>query len=110
MNRWLRRVVYLFVIVVWLAVMGLPILAFSLAGKGELHFGEDVRLFLVQEEDAEGVGIEWKRPLPPPSSCFRTTVTYIMWQGRTDNTAYCQCYDLQTGSPLPAELLTCEKT
>ncbi len=91
MKHWLRRFLYLVVVVLWLAVMSFPILAFSLAGKGELRFGEDVRLFMVQEEGAEGVGLEWTRPFSPKPSCTRTTVTYLMWEGVAENTTYCQC-------------------
>ena len=110
MKRWLRRVVYVVVVVVWLAVMSFPFLAFSLARKGELHLGEDVRLFLVQEKDAEGVGVERKRPLPSSSSCFRTTITYIMWEGQNDNVVYCQCFDEHTGASLPVNRPSCEKS
>ncbi len=93
MKRLLRPYLYLLVIVAWLVVMSLPIIAFSLAEKGELRFGENVRLFLLHEVDVGGVGVEWKRPLRQQPSCTRTTVTYLMWEGRSENTTYCLCND-----------------
>ena len=108
MRRWLRRVVYLLIIVVWLVVMSLPVLAFSLAGQGELWLGDQVRLFLVQEPTAEGVGVEWTRPLRAQPACARTTVTYIMWAGQSENTAYCRCLDENSGAALPATDQACD--
>lgn len=93
MKRRLRPFLYLVVVVVWLVVMSLPILAFSLAEKEDLRFGEGIRLFLLHEKDAGGVGVEWKRPLRQQPGCTRTTVTYLMWEGQSENTAFCQCSD-----------------
>ncbi len=107
MNRWLRRFLYLIVVMVWLIVMSLPILAFSLAGKGELQLGEDARLFLIQEDEVEGIGLQWTRPFRQQPSCTRTTVTYLMWEGRSENTVYCQCYDKQTGAMRPPVAQSC---
>ncbi len=113
MKRWLRRIFYLLIVIVWLAAMSFPILAFSLAGKGELTFGDDVRsqlrLFLVQESGAEGVGMAWTRPYRPNPSCSTTTIRYLLWEGDNDNAAYCQCYDEQTGAILPTTLQSCRE-
>lgn len=106
MKRWWRRIGYLLIVLVWLLVMALPILAFTLAGRGELTFGDaagsHVRLFLLREPDAEGVGMEWTRPYRDQSNCTRTNVAYILWQGRSQNTSYCQCFDETSGAALPA--------
>lgn len=106
MKRWLRRLGYLIVVIIWLVVMAFPIFAFTLAGRGEMMFGEaagsHVRLFLLREPDAEGIGVEWTRPYRPQPACTRTSVIYVMWQGRSQNTSYCQCFDESSGAVLPA--------
>ena len=106
MKHWLRRLGYLIIVIIWLLIMAFPIFAFTLAGRGELTFGEaagnHVRLFLLREPDAEGVGVEWTRPYRPQPACTQTSVTYIMWEGRNENTRYCQCFDEKSGAALPA--------
>jgi hypothetical protein len=106
MKQWLRRLGYLIIVIIWLLVMAFPIFAFTLAGRGELTFGDTtgshVRLFLLREPDAEGVGVEWTRPYRPQPTCTRTSITYIMWEGRSENTSYCQCFNEKSGAALPA--------
>ena len=112
-KRWFRRLFYLLIVLVWLAAMSFPILAFSLAGKGELTFGDDtrsqLRLFLVQESGVDGVGAAWTRPYRADSACSTTTIRYLLWEGSSDNTVYCQCFDEQTGAALPTTLQACGK-
>ena len=109
MKRWLRRLSYLIIVIVWLLVMAFPIFAFTLAGRGEMTFGDTagshVRLFLLREADVEGVGVEWTRPLRSQPTCTHTSVTYFLWQGQNQNTHYCQCFDKNSGQALPA---TCD--
>ena len=88
--------------------MSFPILAFSLADKEQLRLGENIRIFLVQEADAEGVGLEWTRPSRQQADCTWTTVNYFLWEGRGENTRYCQCFDGRTGQPLPPAAATCK--
>lgn len=74
--------------------MLLPFLAFILAARGEVRIGGEersLRIFLVQEEEAQGVGISWERPLRDQTGCNKTRVTYLMWAGQAQNTAYCLC-------------------
>ncbi|MFN2221957.1 MAG: hypothetical protein ACK2UH_05365, partial [Candidatus Promineifilaceae bacterium] len=58
----LRRLVYLIVIILFLVVMTLPIFAFVLAARGELMIGSDqgnyLRLFMVNTDQAEGIGLQ----------------------------------------------------
>ena len=107
MKHWLRRFSYLIIVILWLVVMALPILAFTLAGRGELTVGDaagsHVRLFLLREPEAEGIGVAWTRPYRSQPACTRTSVTYIMWKGRNENTSYCQCFDQNNGAALPAD-------
>ena len=57
-----RRLAILSFIVIWLILLSLPGLAFSLAARGQLQMGETegnhLRIFLLQERDAEGIGLE----------------------------------------------------
>ena len=111
MKRWLRRLLYLLIIVVWLGVMIFPSVSFLLAMKGQLTLGSSprnhLRLFMVQEDDTNGVGIEWTRPLLGQSDCAQTSITYLLWDGEGENTYYCQCYDPLTGNLLPADQQVC---
>jgi hypothetical protein len=93
--RWLRYLMYVALFGVWLALMFFPCLAFSLAMQQEIQAGGSdgahVRLFLLQEAEKEGVGIEWQRPLPLTDGCYKTAVTYVMWAGEGENITYCAC-------------------
>jgi len=92
MNRWLKRLFYLLLLLLWLMVMLFPATAFVLARKGELHLGESVRIFMVQADDANGVAIEHSRQVGN-SQCRRTSLTYLLWEGEGENVVYCQCVD-----------------
>lgn len=118
MNVWLRRLIYLVIILVWLAIMMLPATAFILARNGQIQVGEPdgphTRLFLLQDADAEGLGLERARTVRPPASgpdtvtCLRTTVSYWMWAGEAgQNTSYCQCIDQATGGLAGLESPSC---
>lgn len=103
---WLRRFVYLLLLLLWLGVISLPLFSVLLAARGELQLGDDprrhLRLFLIQERDTQGIGIEWARPLREEAACYRTRLTYLMWEGRGENVSFCQCLDEPGGAPLPA--------
>ncbi len=93
-----RRLIYLGVIFLWLLVICFPIASFALATRGEISFGDRVhsglRIFLVQEDDAQGIGIEWSRRLRVNPQCSKTGVRYLLWEGRGSDfsTEYCLCY------------------
>ncbi len=101
----------LLVLLVWLALMLLPALAFVLARNGQVQVGDSDgrhwRLFLVQDADAEGLGLEVARPVAPSldapgATCLRTNVGYWLWTGEGQDVAYCQCVDVATGESVPA--------
>ncbi len=104
-KRWLRRLGYIVFILIWLPLILFPAFAFTLAGRGQLQLGGEnlhVRFFLVQEEEADGIGMEWVRPSLRNKSCRQTTVLYYLWEGENNpNTSFCQCTDPATGAPLP---------
>ena len=83
--------------------MAFPFVAFTLATNGELTVGSEsyLRLFLVQEVDANGVGFEWRREAIQTENCLRTSVGYLMWEGESEGVSYCQCFDPITNEVLP---------
>ena len=101
----LRPMAYLVAILAWLFVMSLPVLAFLIATRGQIQLGADaqsnVRLFLVQEENVQGLGVEWSRRDSDSRDCARTTVKYLLWQGggSGQNVEYCRCFDPATNQP-----------
>jgi hypothetical protein len=109
MKRWFRRLLYLILVVVWLLFMAFPFAAFTLATNGEMLIGGEryLRLFLVQEVEANGVGIEWRRGLFQPGNCLRTSVAFLMWEGESEGLSYCQCFDPVTNAPLPVAGSAC---
>jgi hypothetical protein len=111
MNPWLRRLLYGVIFIIWLVVMSFPVFAFLLATQGEIQFGNEprshLRLFLLQEPDVGGIGVEWTRSFLRQPTCSQTTVTYVLWEGEGDNVSFCHCYDALTGELLPANLQPC---
>ena len=75
--------------------MSLPLLTAVLARQGQIQVGRPegsrVRLFLLQERQVEGVGLEWSRPLRQEPGCHRTTVIYFMWRGQGENVRFVTC-------------------
>ncbi len=113
MKIWLRRIGYLLVILVWLVIMAFPITAFVLSTRGEINLGSNprqhVRLFMVQEEDTNGVGMEWARPSGRNRECTLTSINYFLWDGQGEPTSFCQCYDPATGDPSSATIGRCSR-
>jgi hypothetical protein len=113
MNRWLRRSIYTVITLLWLVVMLLPAFAFLLAARGELQVGSSrqnqVRFFMLQQPDADGVGIEWTRPIRQQNQtiCTRTSVRYLLWEGEGEPVNTCRCYT-ETGEVMAAEQAACE--
>lgn len=111
-RRLLRPVLYLLSILVWLFVMSLPLAAFLIATRGEIQLGGDtnsnIRIFLVQESEAQGLGLEWSRQHGDTEGCAKTTVRYLLWEGSEpgQGVEYCRCYD--PGSGLSQETIACE--
>ena len=110
MNRWPRRVLMLVIVLVWLAVVLLPTLAVVLAPHAQLPLGDSDgrhwRLFLLQEPEFEGLGLERARPVAPPlaapsAACLATSVSYWLWAGEGQDALYCQCTDPASGATVP---------
>ena len=110
MNVWLRRLLYLLLLLIWLLVMSFPVIAAVLATQGEIQLGvrteRHVRLFLIQESDDEGVGLEWTQPATTSDDCRHGRIFYFMWEGAGENANYCTCYDA-SGAVVSSEPLSC---
>ena len=106
MNRWPRYFGYLVFLLVWLFLISLPACAFVLATRGQIDLGSTesqyLRIFLVQEKDAEGLGVEWTRPASSQTQCLQTSVRYYLWTGQAQNVIFCQCIDPSKNAVLPA--------
>jgi hypothetical protein len=91
-------------VLLWLAIMALPILAAVLAIRGQIELGDEegrwLRVFMIQERAAEGVGVVWSRPLAAAPHCRYTAVRYLMWRGTGENVSFCVCNDPVTGEAL----------
>ncbi len=103
MKKWLRRSGCFLLILIWLVIMSLPLLAVVIARGGQVRLGAQesahLRVFLVQEEENNGLGIEWMRTSTPAQAqsgenrCWLTSVSYWLWEGQGENVTYCQCFD-----------------
>ena len=99
----LRRITYLFIALAFLVLMSLPIFAFVLAARGELKVGSEqgsnVRLFMVNSDEAEGIGIQRVRKVAYSDNCFHGSVDYLLWEGHAEDLSadYCSCVDERTG-------------
>ena len=91
--------------------MSIPLFSFSLAARNQLQLGADegshVRIFLIQERNAEGIGVEITRPDRLSPGCVETSVRYFMWKGEPENVTFCHCIDLESGYALPASPGAC---
>lgn len=94
MRSWLRRLLYLVIVAIWLVIMLTPLVAIRLARHGQVTLG-DARLFLVQSQDANGVGLQTTHAVADQPACHVVRVRYIFWDGGEAgvNTVNCACDD-----------------
>lgn len=112
MSVWLRRLGYFLLFLAWLVVMVFPFVAALLAIQGQIEIGNELsgrhlRLFLVQEPDREGVGMEWTQP-SAAERCRQGHIIYLMWEGAGDNASYCRCMN-DSGSVTSSEPGRCPR-
>jgi len=92
----------IFLIIFWFFLITVPALSIYLAVNTQLQIGaaenNHLRIFLVQEKNAEGLGFEIIRPFPSTPSCAQTTITYWMWKGKPENVTFCQCNEQQSNA------------
>lgn len=115
MRRWWKRAGYVVVILLWLLLVSFPVVAFFLATQGEIQIGDSssgLRLFLLQEDDNQGLGFQWTRLYDgsnlESAVCSQTSLRYFLWEGDAagQSSDYCQCFDAETQAPLPSESCT----
>lgn len=97
MKRWSRRLFYFLIALVWLMVMLFPVVAVVLATQDQIQIGDDpqsyLRLFLVQDRDTGGLGIQWTRRAAGSTGCAQSSLRYLLWKGEGENVTFCRCYD-----------------
>jgi hypothetical protein len=107
-NTWIRRLGYAAVLLVWLIVMAFPVFAFIMATKEEIQVGDPqgnhLRVFLLMEQDSQGIGLEFSRMSGHEEGCYQSSVRYFLWEGSGENATFCQCID-----PISRNLLSSEQ-
>ena len=105
----LRRFAYSLIVILWLLLMSLPVLAIVLAVRGEVKIGDDqesnIRLFMVTEDEAKGIGFQRvKKANAEREGCYQTSIRYLLWEGQDSglNVSYCTCRDPETGYADPS--------
>lgn len=112
MNVWVKRLLVGLFVLLWIVLLFTPGLAFILAARGQLQVGPQdgrhVRIFLLEDTEEEGLGLERARPVAAPqdavgASCLQTTVSYWFWSGSDDSqdVSFCQCVG-PDGGALPS--------
>lgn len=108
----IRRLAYVVITLLWLILMAFPIVAISLAFKGELRIGSieapKLRLFLVQENENQGIGLEWLTKDSDNAYCQEVKIRYLLWKVEAiqPNVNYCLCHG--TSITQPASTGNCE--
>lgn len=110
-NPWSKFIARFIFVLAWLFFISLPLVAFYLAARQQIQIGAEegshLRIFLLTDSDAEGIGVEFVRPFPSDPDCIETNVRYFLWSGNPENVTFCQCNDPQSNGPLPAKTGGC---
>lgn len=88
----MRRLLYLLFVLVWIVAMTFPTAAVVLAVNKQFTIGS-TRVFLLQQRDAVGVGVQTARPAANDVDCRRNTVRYFLVEGDAENASTCLCND-----------------
>ena len=82
----------------------LPLFGCRLITQGVLQFGDEqgrfLNIFMLQEPDREGIGVQWTRSFDAEAQCTRTTVRYYMFVGEGENLNFCECTQQPVSRPL----------
>ena len=99
---WRSCVVALIVI---LLIGLIPLFACRLITQGVLQFGNEqerfLNIFMLQDPDQEGIGVQWTRAFDDEAQCTQTTVRYYMFVGEGENLDFCECTQEPVSRPLP---------
>ncbi len=95
----LRRPGCLIALVVWFVVLLSPCILLFLAIRGEISIStgsapdQRVRIWLIQEPRQSGIGLSNTQVRQNADGlCVQTNVSFVLWQGEAEPTAYCECY------------------
>ena len=96
-----RRIGCWLAVIFWFALLLTPCALFYFAVQGETTIrtggapGQELRIWLVMEPRTRGFGISNGAVASQTDTalCVQTTTTYVLWAGRGQNAAYCECYE-----------------
>jgi len=93
-------------VLVLLILIGLvPLFGCRLVTQRVLQFGNEdgrfLNIFMLDEPDQEGIGVQWTRSFDDEAVCTRTKVRYHMFVGEGENFDYCECLNEPVSRPLP---------
>ena len=99
-SRPVSRATCLVSALILLLAFGLLGLTLAVAVRGEAQVGSPgrhVRLFFVDQPEAQGLALETVWPYAQNAACLRVRERFWLWRGSGDSVTYCEC----NGSVLP---------
>lgn len=105
MSKAAKKLGIVILVTVWFILIMMPTFAIFLASRQQIDVdigNTKLRIFLLQQANAEGLGIESTHPSKVNANCQQTSVRYLMWVGESENVIFCHCQDPQTNSSIPA--------
>ncbi|HYO88118.1 MAG TPA: hypothetical protein VER79_05685 [Candidatus Limnocylindrales bacterium] len=95
-----RRIGCTTVIVLWFMLLLTPCLCFYISVQQEVTIalgaapGQSLRVWLVMEPRTRGLGVSVGQVSSETATevCVETLTRYLLWQGRPQDTLYCECY------------------
>jgi hypothetical protein len=110
----LRRIGCILALVFWFALLLLPCFLIILATQNEIVISQgslpnqEIRVMLIMEVEERGVMLSSTSTQSDAENnaiCLQTNVSYLLWQGSAEPSAYCECYQQrQDSSYTPIEL------
>jgi hypothetical protein len=95
-----RRIGCTTAVILWFLLLLTPCLCFYFSVQQEVTVplgaapGQSLRVWLVMEARTRGLGVSTGAVARESETelCVETTTSYLLWQGRPQNTVYCECY------------------
>ena len=92
--------------ILFLLVIGIiPIFTCRLITLGTVQLGSEdgnfLNIYMLQDPEQEGVGVQWTRSFDEEAVCTRTKVRFFMFAGEGENLDYCSCTFEPDSRPLP---------
>jgi hypothetical protein len=115
-NRW-RRIGCIILLIPWFLVLLTPCALILLATQGEITVrygsipGQEVRVYLQMEALERGLVVSTGSTSTGPdgTQCVQTDTRYLLWQGQSEPSVYCECFRQTDGEwqPLSLEMNVC---